>query len=241
MAWPRMNNGDKGGSEDMKIERSHKERVLEQPSRVNQSVYDVEQQHPNTTVVSLGQFEDTIVMDQLPAADDEGLEDGGPAVTVSNQEHSSQGPWENMVRDDEEAVLHAKTVGGVSHEDPIAACFSCPAQLILEDRFDPIASVECTISPHMNAADTLHENMSGASMFNTHQKRPRGRPKKIVNSLAVPLCVPSTPSTSNLEAFETWKVGKLLGVQSLNEEAAIEELRKSKRIMAMEGSATARA
>ncbi|CAO2814154.1 unnamed protein product [Amaranthus hypochondriacus] len=69
---------------------------------------------------------------------------------------------------------------------------------------------------------------------NIPQKRPRGRPKRIVHSLPEPLFVPSTPSKSNLEALEIWNTAKLLGVKSSNEGAVISALRKSKRVLVLE-------
>ncbi|CAO2815905.1 unnamed protein product [Amaranthus hypochondriacus] len=67
------------------------------------------------------------------------------------------------------------------------------------------------------------------------KRKPRGRPKQIACSLSVPLFVPSTPSKSLMEAKETWDIAKSIGVSALNEGEVIAELRKSKRIMALEG------
>lgn len=91
----------------------------------------------------------------------------------------------------------------------------------LNDWFDPIASVECSL-PTQTATKSIP------------QKKPRGRPKRNACSLPEPLFVPSTPSKSNLEALETWNTAKLLGVTASNEQAVVSELRKSKRLLVLE-------
>ncbi|CAO2837752.1 unnamed protein product [Amaranthus hypochondriacus] len=93
--------------------------------------------------------------------------------------------------------------------------------------FDPISSVELCSSQHLVPADL------GS---NSHRilKRPRGRPKRLVNSLTEPLYVQSTPSCRQKEAVETWNNGKSVGVRSTKEEEVISQLRKSKRLMILE-------
>ncbi|CAO2840934.1 unnamed protein product [Amaranthus hypochondriacus] len=65
-------------------------------------------------------------------------------------------------------------------------------------------------------------------------RKTRGRPKRINPS------TPSTNSTANpysvslLEAQETWKMAKKLGVTSEDENEVISQLRRSKRILNME-------
>ncbi|CAO2834577.1 unnamed protein product [Amaranthus hypochondriacus] len=66
------------------------------------------------------------------------------------------------------------------------------------------------------------------------KRRTRGRPRKGASSLPIPLFVPSTPSKSLMEAQETWKIAKAIGVSSINDGEVVAELRKSKRIMALE-------
>lgn len=90
--------------------------------------------------------------------------------------------------------------------------------------FDPMVEVEFRVAPCLQIL----------SAQATSKRKPRGRPKKAACSLPVPLYVPSTPSKSLMEAKETWNIAKSLGVRALNEGEVIAELRKSKRIMALE-------
>ena len=58
--------------------------------------------------------------------------------------------------------------------------------------------------------------------------RPRGRPKKSSNH--------QTPLANGmLEARKTWETAQILGISANDEEAMLLDLRKSKRIMIMEG------
>ncbi|CAO2820802.1 unnamed protein product [Amaranthus hypochondriacus] len=108
-----------------------------------------------------------------------------------------------------------------------------------ENSFDPISSVEYAISLQMAEGNVVlsSPNLSNCSMIQPNsvpQKRPRGRPKRVVQSLPEPLLVPSTPSNSTLEAMETWDTAKRLGVKASNEGAVISALRKSKRLLVLE-------
>lgn len=105
--------------------------------------------------------------------------------------------------------------------------------------FDPISSVEVANSllaaeNQVLGRDSNSSNSSMLASVSLTQKRPRGRPKRIVQSLPEPLFVPSTPSTSQLVAIETWNTAKVLGVKSSNEKAVISALRKSKRLLVLE-------
>ncbi|CAO2835012.1 unnamed protein product [Amaranthus hypochondriacus] len=127
--------------------------------------------------------------------------------------------------------------GGLNMEDQ--------QQLTMRDNifqlndFDPISSVEFPISIQSNGnrLDNGGSNLNSIAMMTSNsvpQKRPRGRPKKIVHSLPEPLFVPSTPLKSSIEAIETWNTAKLLGIKSSNEAAVISQLRKSKRLLVLE-------
>ena len=61
--------------------------------------------------------------------------------------------------------------------------------------------------------------------------RPRGRPRKSSSQQKHP----ETPSHSMLEARKTWETAQLLGISSYEEEAVLSGLRKSKRILNLEG------
>ncbi|CAO2840933.1 unnamed protein product [Amaranthus hypochondriacus] len=113
----------------------------------------------------------------------------------------------------------------------------------VEDKFDPIASVEVPVSLHNNRnfLESGRSTLTPCSMLRQNsvpQKRPRGRPKRIVHSLPEPLFVPSTPTKSNQEAIDTWNTAKLLGIKSNNEGEVISALRKSKRLLILEGNKT---
>lgn len=95
------------------------------------------------------------------------------------------------------------------------------------DWFDPISSIE------LNSSQIQNKLTLGSNISNT-QKRQRGRPKRIMNSLPEPLYVQSTPSPRELEAVETWNSGKTVGVRSKKEKEVISRLRKSKRLLLLE-------
>ncbi|CAO2817424.1 unnamed protein product [Amaranthus hypochondriacus] len=93
------------------------------------------------------------------------------------------------------------------------------------DWFDPISSIEC-ILPLPITVEARKETIS--------QKKRRGRPQRMAQSLPEPLYVPSTPPNSNMEARETWNTVKLIGVKSRNEQAVVSAIRRSKRLLVME-------
>ncbi|CAO2827367.1 unnamed protein product [Amaranthus hypochondriacus] len=64
------------------------------------------------------------------------------------------------------------------------------------------------------------------------RRKARGRPKRIACSLPDPLLVQSTPLRSGSEADVTWTVARNIGVKTTREGITMEELRKSKRVMA---------
>lgn len=92
------------------------------------------------------------------------------------------------------------------------------------------------IEPNVRSQSTENQNgempidiqTPGSYSMGECSKRLRGRPKKI----QVP---PPTPRLlGEDEARETWKIAKAIGIKSLEEEAVIAELRKSKRIQIIE-------
>ena len=66
-------------------------------------------------------------------------------------------------------------------------------------------------------------------------KNPRGRPRK--NRTQQQCDTPIPPlSKSYLEAMDTWNTAKLLGISSSEKDAVISCLRKSKRLLIMDGN-----
>ena len=63
----------------------------------------------------------------------------------------------------------------------------------------------------------------------------RGRPRKINPQPGRLQKPPQSSSKSSLEAQKTWNTAKLLGISSNNESAFLTGLRKSKRILILEG------
>ncbi|CAO2834710.1 unnamed protein product [Amaranthus hypochondriacus] len=117
----------------------------------------------------------------------------------------------------------------------------CSDNVRLEDRFDPIYSVEVPVSfqyfgkTYPNGGSSISENVM-VKLKSISQKRPKGRPKRIVQSLPEPLLIQSSPLNSQDEAVETWNTAKRIGVKANDEGAVISALRKSKRLMALEES-----
>ncbi|CAO2832752.1 unnamed protein product [Amaranthus hypochondriacus] len=111
------------------------------------------------------------------------------------------------------------------------------------EKFDPIATIEFPAS--LQSSGNIHESGRSLPTPGTNlrqnsvpQKRPRGRPKRTVHSLPEPLCVPSTPTNCNQEAIETWNTAKLLGIKTNDEVTVLSALRKSKRLLILEGNNT---
>ena len=63
-------------------------------------------------------------------------------------------------------------------------------------------------------------------------KTPRGRPRKSPNTQLISL------SASHIEARNTWETAKLLGISSSDEGQVVAGLRKSKRLLLMDGTST---
>ena len=68
-----------------------------------------------------------------------------------------------------------------------------------------------------------------------HRKIQRGRPRKgSKNQCGYPMSSPSS-SKSCTEAQNTWKTAKLLGISAIDEKAVLSGIRKSKRLLIMDG------
>ncbi|CAO2817552.1 unnamed protein product [Amaranthus hypochondriacus] len=117
---------------------------------------------------------------------------------------------------------------------------SCPVDQRLDAWFDPMATVECSLSMADGGSKGANGQYVNGGM-ETNAKKPRGRPKRFASSLPDTLSVPSTPSICSSEAIETWQTAKMLGVSAPDERAVIEELRKSKRIQVLEAKNTSMA
>ncbi|CAO2834541.1 unnamed protein product [Amaranthus hypochondriacus] len=135
-------------------------------------------------------------------------------------------------------VVSGRQWADPSIEAVLMGHMSCPAGMIEDNWFDPIASMECNQEKDDVVGSGLNrgpETVVNAVLANgVPIKKGRGRPKKQACSLPAPLFVPSTPSKNSIEAHETWNTAKLLGITTSDEGAVIEELRKSKRIQALE-------
>lgn len=96
---------------------------------------------------------------------------------------------------------------------------------------DPITSVEAV------AFQSLPPMRVGCPTANAelHLKRPRGRPKKQTHPTTVNNMVCLPPLEPISEAQKTWEIAKMLGVTSCDEEAVLKKLRKSKRLLILEG------
>ena len=72
------------------------------------------------------------------------------------------------------------------------------------------------------------------TLVRSQPKTPRGRPRKKRTQQQCDTPIPSL-SKSCLEAMDSWNTAKLLGVSSSDEDAIISGLRKSKRLLIMDG------
>ncbi|CAO2841488.1 unnamed protein product [Amaranthus hypochondriacus] len=93
---------------------------------------------------------------------------------------------------------------------------------------DPMETVEARVYPNRSLEIVPHSMGFGSS------KRQRGRPKRATPAVARQV----TRRTSygvNGEAHTTWETGRRLGVSSSDDEAVVHEVRKSKRLLLLEG------
>ncbi|CAO2820332.1 unnamed protein product [Amaranthus hypochondriacus] len=129
--------------------------------------------------------------------------------------------------------------GGERMEDPMIQLVDTnnSGAFVEDDWFDPMVCVEAVsrfvLPAVVGATATFEPTTNGVCEQNQIAlgKRPRGRQKKAP--------CPQT-SISNLqqidEARETWNTAKLLGISSGDEDAVIREIRKSKRLLLLEGN-----
>lgn len=75
----------------------------------------------------------------------------------------------------------------------------------------------------------------GETSIGMSSKKPRGRPKKGALNHSVQQCRISPSLSSSEEAETTWRTAQLLGISCNDEGAVIEGIRKSKRLLLMEG------
>ena len=98
---------------------------------------------------------------------------------------------------------------------------------------DPIVLYENILWDNVVLADSCNSCQYLSSPLSTpimgnKSSRPRGRPKKSSNH--------QTPLVNGMiEARKTWETAQLLGISANDEEAVLSDLRKSKRILIMEG------
>lgn len=124
-----------------------------------------------------------------------------------------------------------------SQDEVLFGHYSCPAKQT-DDHFDPMEAIEFPLSMCDSKEDTQIEGRSRKE--GTMGQKRRGRPKRIGNSLPIPLSVQSTPTQYSIEALETWKALRTVGATTPNDGEMISELRKSKRIQHMEARNRAR-
>ena len=112
---------------------------------------------------------------------------------------------------------------------------------------DPIVSNEsvvCSSNPPQDCRLNLTQTQTEPPSRNTlnltpssQLKTPRGRPKKLKQKQ----CVNHEPSQQSaraiVEAQETWNIAKLVGISPHDEEAVMSGIRKSKRLLILEGNA----
>ncbi|CAO2837655.1 unnamed protein product [Amaranthus hypochondriacus] len=174
---------------------------------------------------ALGLQEDVEVLQGLAMEkSNEGImrEDGLTDSGVDKNQELNNKPEENLFVD---PIIQ-------NNAEPISSVLSCEIQSA-PAWVDPIATVEAQICFSAPAGGE-NKNQLGCVASPTmvmSSKRPRGRPKK--KNIQTPIVVYSPP-LNLLEARETWNLAKALGVKAPDEEAVISELRKSKRIMALE-------
>ena len=102
-----------------------------------------------------------------------------------------------------------------------------------QDWVDPIVWNEITVWNFVENITSCADLGTPVStpISTSRPSRPRGRPRKNSHQY-IP---PELPSHGMLETRKTWEFAQLLGITSQNEEAVLSGLRKSKRILLLEG------
>ena len=101
-----------------------------------------------------------------------------------------------------------------------------------------LSNVDIPNSPPQRGEDN-DPRVDTPKTFVSSSKKPRGRPKKRVKVTASPKSCkqpPSSAQNSCLEALNTWNLAKQIGISSTEESLVLSGLRKSRRLMIMDGS-----
>ena len=120
-----------------------------------------------------------------------------------------------------------------SHSRPLAV-------LHPHDVYDPagwLSIVDCPHSPPQSGNGFAPEVDSPKTVVSS-SKRPRGRPKKKVRVSSNPnTCAlhPPPVQNSSVEAINTWNAAKMIGISSTEEAMVLSGIRKSRRLMIMDG------
>lgn len=122
----------------------------------------------------------------------------------------------------------------LSIDEMLVGHYTCPNQGD-PTWFDPMATIESFL-PSCQDSSYLEVNNARRKKDTTTMKS-RGRPRRMGNSLPIPLSVLSTPTDSSMEARETWRLAMDIGVTTPKDDAMVTEIRKSKRIQKL-GKAT---
>ena len=97
---------------------------------------------------------------------------------------------------------------------------------------------EATIGGPLSESETQaavgRKTCTNTPVSSCKQKNTRGRPKK-QKQLQCDLQHSLVSSMSNTEAQNTWNTAKLLGISTSDERAVVSNLRKSKRLLIMDG------
>ena len=113
-------------------------------------------------------------------------------------------------------------------EDPLLAHI-CTKVDRVEDHVwvDPIV---------MNENAAFVSSMVMTPSIHRKASKPRGRPRKAIDQPSSSINPSHSPSCWLLEAQKTWETAKILGISTNDEKAALSALRKSKRLLILEGN-----
>ena len=123
-------------------------------------------------------------------------------------------------------------------------CFDDPLVQEMNDKLtlrekliwvDPLIgneNIDWKLDAILTAAQSLCSPLP-TPMSNSKPSRSRGRPRKSAH----PQIPPEIPPHETLETRKTWELAQLLGISAHDEELVLSGLRKSKRIMLLEGNA----
>ena len=130
-------------------------------------------------------------------------------------------------------------------EPVLADIISRPVLVEGYDWYDPIVVDETAgwiiSTPSVAPATQMSEGREGLGQacgyktpIGSQTKKPRGRPKKSQQQQPTDDHMP-TISKCCLETLETWNTAKLLGISATQDSAVLSGIRKSKRLMILEG------